>query len=76
MLHRFNSGYDDMYNDHIYLHTFTAIIRQGGAQMITKILDLFAACFLPGGAITYGATIAGLIIIALFLGLIDGGYND
>lgn len=44
--------------------------------MITKILDLFAACMMPGGSLAYGATIAGLLIIALFVGLIDGGYND
>ena len=44
--------------------------------MIGKILDLFAACMMPGGSLAYGATIAGLLIIALFLGLIDGGYND
>lgn len=44
--------------------------------MIAEILDLFAACLMPGGATTYGATVAGLLIIALFLGLIDGGYND
>ena len=44
--------------------------------MITEILELFAACMMPGGSLVYGATIAALIIIALFLGLIDGGYND
>ena len=44
--------------------------------MITKILDLFAACMMPGGSLAFGATIAGLLTIALFLGLIDGGYND
>lgn len=44
--------------------------------MIAKILDLFAACMMPGGSLAYGATIAGLLIIALFWGLIDGGYND
>lgn len=44
--------------------------------MISKLLDLFAACMMPGGTLTYGATIAGLIIIALFASLIDGGYND
>lgn len=44
--------------------------------MIGQILDLFAACMMPGGSLAYGATIAGLIIIALFASLIDGGYND
>lgn len=44
--------------------------------MISKLLDLFAACMMPGGSLAYGATIAGLIIIALFVSLIDGGYND
>lgn len=44
--------------------------------MITHVLELFAACMMPGGSILYGATVAGLIIIALFASLIDGGYND
>lgn len=76
MLHRSDRAYDDVYNNYIFLCRPPGALWQGGAQMIAKILDLFAACFMPGGVITYGATVAGLILIALFWGLIDGGYND
>lgn len=76
MLHRSNTAHDDVYNNNIYFYTPPATLWQGGAEMITKILDLFAACMMPGGSLAFGATIAGLLTIALFLGLIDGGYND
>lgn len=75
-LHRYHTDHDDVYNNHIYIPSASDPLRQGGAEMIAEILDLFAACLMPGGAITYGATVAGLLIIALFLSLIDGGYND
>lgn len=65
-----------MYYYHICLCAAPGALREGGAEMISQILDLFAACLMPGGSLAYGATIAGLLIIALFLGLIDGGYND
>lgn len=76
MLHRSDPAYDDVYNNHICFFAPADTLWQGGAEMIAKILDLFAACMMPGGSLAYGATIAGLLIIALFLGLIDGGYND
>ena len=76
MLYGSDRDYDDVYNNYICICVAPAPLWQGGTPMITKILDLFAACLMPGGAITYGATVAGLLIIALFLGLIDGGYND
>ena len=76
MLHRSNPDHDDVYNNHLCFSGAPAAIWQGGTEMIAEILDLFAACLMPGGAITYGATVAGLLIIALFLGLLDGGYND
>lgn len=76
MLHRSDRTYDDVYNNHIYFCRPPGALWQGGAEMIGKILDLFAACMMPGGSLAYGASIAGLLIIALFLGLIDGGYND
>lgn len=76
MLHGSNPANDDVYYNNIFLCAPPGAIWQGGAQMITKILDLFAACLMPGGSLAYGATIAELLIIALFLGLIDGGYND
>ena len=76
MLHRSNTAHDDEYNNHLCIPLAPVAIWQGGSPMITKILDLFSACLMPGGSLVYGATIAGLLIIALFLGLIDGGYND
>lgn len=76
MLHKSDRDNDDVYYNNICVCAPPATLWQGGAQMITKILDLFAACLMPGGSLAYGATIAGLLIIALFLGLIDGGYND
>lgn len=76
IMHRYHHDYDDVYNNHLCFYPVKVAIRQGGTEMIAEILDLFAACLMPGGAITYGATVAGLLIIALFLGLIDGGYND
>lgn len=76
MLHRSNRAYDDVYNNNICLCAPAGPLWQGGAEMIGKILELFAACMMPGGSLAYGATIAGLIIIALFASLIDGGYND
>lgn len=76
MLYRSDRDNDDVYNRNIYSYGAPDPLRQGGTEMIAEILDLFAACLMPGGAITYGATVAGLLIIALFLGLIDGGYND
>lgn len=76
MLHGSHPNYDGVYHNNICVYLAPAPLWQGGAAMIEEILDLFAACLMPGGAITYGATVAGLLIIALFLGLIDGGYND
>lgn len=76
MLHRSTTDYDDVYYNNIFVFAPADTLWQGGAEMIDKILDLFAACMMPGGSLAYGATIAGLLIIALFLGLIDGGYND
>lgn len=76
MLHRSDTAYGDVYNNNICVCAPPAALWQGGAEMIAKILDLFAACMMPGGSLAYGATIAGLIIIALFASLIDGGYND
>lgn len=76
MLHRSDRDYGDVYNNNLCVYSPPVALREGGAEMITKILDLFAACMMPGGSLAYGATIAGLLIIALFLGLIDGGYND
>lgn len=76
MLHRSNRDHDDVYHNNICVYCAPAPLREGGAEMISQILDLFAACLMPGGNLAYGATIAGLLIIALFLGLIDGGYND
>lgn len=76
MLYRSVTDHDDVYNNNIFVCAPPAALWQGGAEMITMILDLFAACMMPGGSLAYGATIAGLMIIALFLGLIDGGYND
>ena len=77
MLHRSNTDHDDLYNNNIYFYTPPGALWQGGAQvMITQVLELFAACMMPGGSILYGATVAGMIIIALFASLIDGGYND
>ena len=76
MLHGSNRDYANVYYNNLYFSSAPAALREGGAEMIGEILDLFAACLMPGGAITYGATVAGLLIIALFLGLIDGGYND
>lgn len=76
MLHRSDRDHDDVYNNNLCFCAPPAAIWQGGTQMITEILELFAACMMPGGSLVYGATIAGLLIIALFVGLIDGGYND
>lgn len=76
MLYRSDRDNDDVYHSNIYFYRAPDPLRQGGAEMIAEILDLFAACLMPGGAITYGATVAGLLIIALFLSLIDGGVND
>lgn len=76
MLHRSDTADDDEYNNNICLFDPPVPLWQGGAEMIHKLLDLFAACMMPGGSLEYGATIAGLIIIALFASLIDGGYND
>jgi len=76
MLYRSYTAYDDVYNNNLCFCPPPDTLRQGGAEMIGKILDLFAACMMPGGSLAYGATIAGLLIIALFLSLIDGGYND
>ena len=76
MLYRSDRDNDDVHNINFYVCAAPAAVWQGGTPMIAKILDLFAACMMPGGSLVYGATIAGLLIIALFLGLIDGGYND
>ena len=76
MLYRSYTADGDVYNNHICLFAPPGALWQGGAEMIAKILDLFAACMMPGGSLAYGATIAGLLIIALFASLIDGGYND
>lgn len=79
MLHGSDSANDDVYYNNICVCAPPGALWQGGAEMmemITKILDLFAACMMPGGSLAYGATIAGLLIIALFASLIDGGYND
>lgn len=76
MLYRSYTANGDVYNNHICLFDPPGPLWQGGAEMIGKILDLFAACMMPGGSLAYGATIAGLVIIALFASLIDGGYND
>lgn len=76
MLHRSDRAYGDVYNNYFCLPCVARALWQGGAEMIGMILDLFAACMMPGGSLAYGATIAGLIIIALFASLIDGGYDD
>lgn len=77
LLHRSNTDYDDVYYNNICVFAPADTLWQGGAEMmIDKILDLFAACMMPGGNLAFGATIAGLIIIALFASLIDGGYYD
>lgn len=76
MLYRSHTDHDDVYYNNICVFAPAHTLWQGGAEMIGEILDLFAACMMPGGSLAYGATIAGLIIIALFASLIDGGYND
>lgn len=77
MLHGSDPANDDVYYNNICVCAPPGALWQGGAQvMITQVLELFAACMMPGGSMLYGATVAGLIIIALFASLIDGGYND
>lgn len=76
MLYRPYTADGDVYNNNIYFCAPAGPLWQGGEEMIGKILDLFAACMMPGGSLAYGSTISGLIIIALFASLIDGGYND